>query len=136
MIKILGPGEEPAEHASDLVGRYVGKEGGRLFLSYGRPLLVTGYSGSRLYVRTGLFDHAAGKGENTRMKPSEEWDEEAHIQMKSVAYVCDTIEECEIMMSGNSRSMTIWDEGQRRIQAEGKAVFEGILSEQANRPAP
>ena len=135
MLKILNKGEAPAEHPSELVGRFVGKEGVMQFRGYGRPMLVTGYSGGRLYVKVGIID-SKPLGEDATMRPTDEWDEDAYIQMSSVAYVCDTIEECNAMLRAGRRSLKIWQEGERRIKAECDQVFDELVAEHSADPAP
>lgn len=131
MIRILGKNESPAEHPSELVGRFVGKEGSMNFRTYTRPMLVTGYSGSRLYVKASLVDHKSQKGDR-KLLPVEEWDEEFHIQIKSVVYVCDTKEEGEQVMAASDRSKQIWEEGERRLRAEIRSVYADLVANQSN----
>lgn len=134
MIKILNKGEAPAEHPSELVGRFVGKDGVMQFRGYGRPMLVTGYSGSRLYLKVGVIDSKT-LDEGATMRPTDEWDEEVYMQLSSVAYVCDTIDECTAMVRAGRRSMKIWQDGERRIKAECDQVFEDLVAEQAAHPS-
>ncbi len=100
------------------MGRFVGKEGIMKFRGYTRPMLVTGYSGSRLYVRTSMADRNDDDG-NPTMPPVEEWDEEFPIQIKTVAYVCDTKEEGELVMAASRNSLRIWQEGEKRVTSLG-----------------
>lgn len=138
MIRFLGKNESPAEHPSDLVGRFVGKEGLTSYRTYTRPMLVTGYSGSRLYVKASLVDHKTLDG-TLKLLPVEEWDEEFHIQLKSVVYVCDTKEEGEQVMAATRRSKQIWEEGERRLRAEIVSVYRDLVANQPDedeRPRP
>ncbi len=131
MIRFLGKNDSAAEHLSDLVGKFVGKEGLMNFPTYTRPMLVTGYSGSRLYVKASLVDHKSLSGE-PKLLPVEEWDEEFHIQLKSVVYVCDTKEEGEQVMAATQRSKQIWQEGEQRLRAEIKSVWRDLIASQSN----
>lgn len=131
MIRFLGKNESPSEHPSELVGRFVGKEGLTNFRTYTRPMLVTGYSGSRLYVKASLVDHKSLGGE-PKLLPVEEWDEEFHIQLKSVVYVCDTKEEGEQVMAATQRSKQIWQEGEQKLRGEIKSVWHDLIASQSN----
>lgn len=135
MIRFINENEDAAEHASDLVGKYVGKDNVMKFRAYGRPMLVTEYSGSRIYGKIGLYDTSA-KGEDSRMRPSDEWDEDTYIQFKSIAYVCDTIEDCNALVRANKQSMRIWQEGEARIKRETNEIFESLVSEHPLDPRP
>lgn len=138
MIRFLGKNESPAEHPSELLGRFVGKEGLTNYRTYTRPMLVTGYSGSRLYVKASLVDHKTLDG-TLKLLPVEEWDEEFHIQLKSVVYVCDTKEEGEQVMAATRQSKQIWEEGERKLRAEITSVYRNLVATQPDeddRPRP
>jgi hypothetical protein len=129
MIRFLAYGETPTEHASELVGRFVGKDGVMKFRTYSRPKLVTGYSGSRLYVKEALVDHKTLDGE-VKLRPIDEWDEEAFLGIKSIAYVCDTFEEAEQVMQACKKSLRIWQEGEAKIKADINSVFSDLIENQ------
>jgi hypothetical protein len=129
MIRILRKGETAAEHASELVGKFVGKEGIMNFRSYSRPMFVTGYGGNRLYVKLSLVEHRTVAEDDARLLPPDEWEEEAHIQFKSVAYVCDTIEECERMMQAGRRAMRIWQDGIAQIKRDTAEVYAELVTD-------
>jgi hypothetical protein len=135
MIRFLRKNEAPAEHPSELVGRFVGKDGLTNYPTYSRPMLVTGYSGSRLYVKASLVDHKSLDG-TLKLLPVEEWDEEFHIQIKSVVYVCDTKEEGEQVMGATRRSKQIWQEGEQRLRAEIRSVYSDLVANQSNDDEP
>lgn len=136
MIRILGKNEAAAEHPSDLVGRYVGKEGVMRFRTYGRPALVTGYSGGRLYIRPAQVNMKARDGDGSFFLPEQEWDEEEYIQMKSVAYVCDTVDECEMVMVAGRKAIRIWQEGEAQIKRDIDQVFAELSHDGASPPKP
>jgi hypothetical protein len=130
MIRFVGKKEQAAAHPSDLVGRFVGKEGSMLsFRTYTRPMLVTGYSGTRLYVKASLIDHKSLDG-SPKLLPVEEWDEEFHIQIKSVVYVCDTKEEGEQVMAATRLAKQIWQDGETRMRAEINTLFADLVADQ------
>jgi hypothetical protein len=124
-IRLLSKSDVAAMHPSELVDRYVGKESLRDHRSYTRPLLVTSYSGTRLYARPSVVTMRTENRE-PRLLPVEEWDEKVPIMIKSVVYVCDTIEDCEVLMAACRKAQAIWDEGQKQIRTDINAVYSAL----------
>lgn len=120
MIKFFSSKDE-RPHPSDLVGKLVGKEGVMRFRGYSLPLLVTSVSGKRLYAKACAFTSDA-------ILPVEQWVEDVHLNVRQVAYVCDTIEEAALIREAGRKSMQTYQRVQNDLRAQMNAFFEEIAS--------
>jgi hypothetical protein len=109
-------------HAADLVGKLVGKEGVMKFRTYSLPYLVTGVSGKRLYAK--VCERAVGDA----ILPTDQWVEEVHFNLSQVAYVCDTIEEADLVRAAGRKSMQTYQRVQQELKAQMNAFFSEIAS--------
>jgi hypothetical protein len=121
MIKFFGLKDE-RPLPSDLVGKLVGKEGIMRFRGYSLPLLVTAVSGKRLYAK------ACARGKADAILPTEHWTEETHFNLSQVAYVCDTIEEADLIRGAGKKSMQTYQRVQDELKAQMDAFFSEIAS--------
>jgi hypothetical protein len=109
-------------HPADLVGKLVGKEGVMKFRGYSLPYLVTGASGKRLYAKV------CERGNGDVILPTGEWIEDSHFNLSQVAYVCDTIEEAELIRAAGRKSMQTYQRVQNELKAQINAFFTEIAS--------
>lgn len=121
MIKFFSEKSE-RPHPSELVGRLVGKEGVMRFRSYSLPLLVTGYSGTRLFAKACVRI-------KDEIQPMDTRTEEVKFSVKSVAYVCDTEAEGEQIYQANLQAIAAWRRSQEEIKLEINSFFEAVSSD-------
>lgn len=135
MIRFIDKREAPDVTPSELVGRFVGKEGVMHARGYSRPMKVVSVSGSRLHGVAGELTGSVREGD-LRLAPVETWTEDCYLGLKTIAYVCDTVEECEALLLASRRSLATWTEGTAALKSEIDRDYDRIVAEFAANSVP
>jgi hypothetical protein len=104
---------------ASLVGKIVGKEGIKPFRSYSLPLLVTGFTGCRLYLK-------ASTQNRDGILPIAAWTEGANMLVRKVFYVCDTVEEATIIHNACHEAQRLHDLAQKALSAGIGELFASV----------
>jgi hypothetical protein len=104
---------------SSLVGKIIGKEGIKPFRSYSLPLLVTGFTGSRLHMK-------ACAQNRDGILPVAAWTEDVDMLARKISYVCDMVEEATAIRDACHEAQRMHDLAQKALRTKIGELFASV----------